>query len=248
MKSSSILNNRRITFLSWIVLIMGWYVLSFQVHTSLILPSPLAVAKAWFQQASQFDTYVHIFHSLVRLFIAYGLSLLIALPMGFFSGKHEPVQSFFALFIGFVKTTPVLAIVVLAIIWLPSYGVPIFVSLLVMIPLIEGAVRQGVKDMDGKLLEMSHIYGVSRFKQFQCLYLPFLSNYLKTGSLMAIGIGFKAIIAAEVLASPVHGIGTGLWQHKLYLETDHVMAWTIWAVFISLIIDYCFKTGSHKHD
>ena len=44
------------------------------------------------------------------------------------------------------------------------------------------------------------------------------------------GIGWKVVIAAEVLSQPKYAIGTSLQNSKLYLNIDEVFAWTIIAI------------------
>jgi len=52
-----------------------------------------------------------------------------------------------------------------------------------------------------------------------------------------LGLTWKVVIAGEVLAQPLHGIGTGMFQAKLYLETGEVFAWTVCAIVLSAVTE-----------
>jgi len=230
-------SHRGASLLSWIVFITGWFLLFYKLQAPLVLPSPVEVGRVFLQLLLDRETYPVLFHSLVRLILAFTITLFTGSAIGLASGLSPRMKSFFRLGLGLLKTTPVLAVVILAIIWLPSYWVPVFVALLVMIPIMEGSLRQGIRQIDPKLVEMTRLFQVPLRQQIGKLYIPHLKPYVLTGSLASLGIGFKAVIAAEVLSSPVYGIGARLSTHKALLETDYVIAWTLWAVLISLSLD-----------
>jgi NitT/TauT family transport system permease protein len=49
------------------------------------------------------------------------------------------------------------------------------------------------------------------------------------------------VVAAEVLSQPVWGIGAGMQEAKLRLETPRVFAWTLAALAISWLTDAFFS-------
>ena len=66
--------------------------------------------------------------------------------------------------------------------------------------------------------------------------MPFFMAAAKAG----MGLAWKAGIAAEVLASPSLGIGTELYNAKIYLETADLFAWTAVIIAISVALERLF--------
>ena len=72
---------------------------------------------------------------------------------------------------------------------------------------------------------MSHLYGVKRRYVLKDVYIPHTMPYIKSAVSLIVGLAFKVVIAAEVLAVPKHSMGFILLTAKVYLETDEVVAW-----------------------
>ena len=68
------------------------------------------------------------------------------------------------------------------------------------------------------------------------MYLPSCAPYLVSACRAALGLGWKAGIAAEILTVPQSSIGRMLYESKLYLETTDLFAWTLVVILCSLII------------
>ena len=57
---------------------------------------------------------------------------------------------------------------------------------------------------------------------------------------MALGLCWKAGVAAEVIGIPDGSIGERLYMAKVYLNTPDLFAWTIVIVLISLVFERLF--------
>jgi ABC-type nitrate/sulfonate/bicarbonate transport system ATPase subunit len=69
------------------------------------------------------------------------------------------------------------------------------------------------------------------------LYLPAVAGYLGSGVRSASGIVWKVVVAAEVLSQPGFGIGSRLYESRIYLETAGVFAWTALLILVSVLTD-----------
>lgn len=91
----------------------------------------------------------------------------------------------------------------------------------------------GLEHLDQELVEMSKVFQVKmRFILLQC-YWPQLRKYVLASLELSFGMGWKVVIAAEVLALPKYAIGDALLSAKHYIETPQVFAWIIVIVFLS---------------
>jgi len=87
------------------------------------------------------------------------------------------------------------------------------------------------------MLEMAKIYRIPALSKIRYIFLPQLHSFLRGALKLAIGMAFKSGIAAEVIGQPLHTIGNGLYQAKIFLETGELFAWTIVVVVISFICE-----------
>ena len=55
--------------------------------------------------------------------------------------------------------------------------------------------------------------------------------------LAAIGLCWKAVVAAEVIGVPKLAVGSRLYEAKIYLETDSLLAWTLLIVLLSVALE-----------
>ena len=62
----------------------------------------------------------------------------------------------------------------------------------------------------------------------------------------ALGMAWKAGIAAEILATPRSAIGTELYYSKTYLETPTLFAWTLMVIVLSLVIEKLLVLGLER--
>ena len=68
------------------------------------------------------------------------------------------------------------------------------------------------------------------------IYLPSLLPFFRTACSSALGLGWKAGIAAEVLTVPGISIGKMIAESKLYLLTPELFAWTLTVIVLSLVL------------
>lgn len=136
-----------------------------------------------------------------------------------------------------VRSVPVIAVILLALIWLPVDAVPVFVSLLVSFPLLYQGVFDGLRSVDPDLIDMGRLFHVPVLRRILHIHIPGSLPVVLSALTSAVGMSWKAVIAAEVLSQPLFGIGTGLQVAKLYLETSEVIAWTVIAVVLAAVGD-----------
>lgn len=68
---------------------------------------------------------------------------------------------------------------------------------------------------------------------------------------ISLGMCWKSGVAAEVIGTPDHSIGEGLYLSKIYLNTSGVLAWTAVIILLSVLFEKlvlwltdCFFNGS----
>lgn len=148
-----------------------------------------------------------------------------------------------------IKSTPVVSFIILALVWMEKSTVPVFISFLMVTPMIWANLAGGIRETDRNLLEMAKTYGFTKRQIVQKIYIPSVMPSLLTALTTAIGFAWKAGIAAEVISTPRQSIGSQLYNAKVYLETVDLFAWTVVVVVLSmalekLIVYFIGKIGS----
>lgn len=158
--------------------------------------------------------------------------------MGYLAGRNPAFEAFIRPLVIFIRSTPSMSLILLALIWFKSDQVPVFVNFLMVFPMVIQNIIEGIRNIDRDLLEMVDIYRVKKWRQITTLYFPSLLPHLVASIAAGLGVTWKVLIAAEVLAYPAWGIGTQMDNARVYLQTDKVFAWTIVVMMIGIFFDY----------
>ena len=108
-------------------------------------------------------------------------------------------------------------------------------------PILYTNTRNGLRELDTALLEMTDVFQVPRPVRLRWVILPQLYPYIRTGCSLSLGLCWKAGTAAEVIGIPNRSIGEHLYQAKIYLDTPGLFAWTAAIVYVASVSKSCFK-------
>lgn len=234
---SLIKDKRNLTFISFILLIVFWKLLSLIINSGLIIPSPESTFKAIFQLIRTGEFYIIILYSLKRGLIGFAFSFILGITIGFLAGLNDIINRLLEPVLVIVRSTPLMSVILLALIWFKTENVPIFASFLVSFPIITSNTIEGIKNIDPKIMQMAKIYKIRKWRIVGEIYFPAILPFTIAAISTSAGIGWKAVIAAEVLSQPEYAIGTSLQDSRIYLNTDRIFAWTIVAILISYVFE-----------
>ncbi|WP_373844935.1 ABC transporter permease [Clostridium sp.] len=222
----------------WILI---WHVCSIFINEELLLPSPFQVLKSLALLMGKFYFWKSVLSSVIRVIIGILLSVIIGIVLGLTAGLNKFFEELLEPVIVTVKATPVISIIIIALVWFSSSNVVIFTAILICFPIVYTNVIQGVKSIDKSLIQMAVVFKVKRKYILKDIYLPSIKNYIVSGILMCMGIGWKVSVASEVLSIPRYSIGLNLLSAKTTLETAELFAWTIVVVILSFMFEKVFK-------
>lgn len=218
-------------------MIVVWELLALYYHSNFILPGPFETASAAIKLLFTKDFIFVAGTTLLRGIIGFAIAAILGVGIGIIAGINPSFNAFISPILIVIRSVPVIAITLLALIWFKSNHVPIFIGLLTMFPLICTNVIEGIKNVDRNLIEMAQLYGIKRGKIVGEVYIPAIAPFIFSGMSSAAGIGWRAIIVGEVLSQPKYGIGTVMHTAQTYLNIDILIAWTV----IAILISYCFE-------
>ena len=224
-----------------IIFIALWSFISKKINSEIIFPNIKSIINKLLEIVSEKSFYKDLMYSIVRVFTAFILSFFSAFLFGVLSGIFLSLRYILMPIINFIRTIPTIPLILVAVIWFDNNTVPIFVSMLVIFPIIYDAITNGIINVDKNLIEMSLSYNVSLKNQIISLYIPSIKPYVLTALSQSMGITWKSILAAEILALPSFGIGSRLYESHLYLDTVSLFAYSLIAVIFNAIFEIIIR-------
>ena len=233
--------NRRLSYL-WPVIfwLLLWHIVSIIIDSKLILVSPLTVVGHLFVFIKEAEFWSTVLSSFVKIIGGFLLALLTGSMWAALSAKYKGIKQLLWPVILAIKTVPVASFIILALFWFSSQNLSVFISFLMVFPIIYTNVLKGIEETDEKLMEMAEVFQISSINKIRSLYIPQIMPYFRAGCSISLGLCWKSGIAAEVIGMPAGSMGERLQQAKVYWETADVLAWTVVIVIISLVFELLF--------
>lgn len=223
--------------LFWLII---WQALSSLIHNRILLVGPQETLRALAMQITTPDFWSSVWFSFSKISLGFFLALFSGLLTGSLAFWKPLIGEILEPPIHLMKSIPVASFVILVLIWTGSENLSIFISFIVVYPMIHISTLAGLSAADRALLEMATVFHVPLRRQVMYIYwtalYPFLDSTMKT----ALGMGFKSGIAAEVIGVPDGSIGAGLYTSKIYLDTANLFAWTFVIMLISILFEKLF--------
>ncbi len=229
---------RPMAALLWLVI---WQLAAMLLNMPVLLPSPITTIQTLFYLGQQAAFWQSIFDSLMRIAAGYLLAVVLGSILAIVCANSTWADAFFSPLRTLIRSTPITSFIILVLLWLRIDQVPVFISMLTVLPIVWQSVQQGIEQMDNQLLEMTNAYRFTWANRQRYLYVPSVMPYFYAACATAIGFAWKAGIAAEVIAKPPLSIGRNLQDAKVYLNTSELFAWTFAVVMMSLCLEKILK-------
>jgi len=207
---------------------------------SLFLPSPEAVLRQFVEYlngtANDKPLWQHAAASLLRVFSAFVLACVTAIPLGIAMGMSRVVRGIFDPPLEFYRPLPPLAYLPLIIIWFGIDEVPkvllIFLSCFAPLAL---AARSGMRSASQEQINAAYSMGAGYLQVIRHVILPSALPDILVGMRIAIGFGWTTLVAAEMVAANV-GLGQMVLNASNFLRTDIV----VMGILVIGVVAYLF--------
>lgn len=206
----------------------------------LFLPSPQAVFGKFISVATEgfagATLLEHTLTSLYRVFGAFALACLTAIPIGVMMGVSRVARGIFDPPIEFYRPIPPLAYLPLMIIWfgIGETSKVLLIFLSVFAPIVLGA-RSGVKSAAIEQIHAAYSFGATRWQVMRHVILPSAMPEILTAMRVGIGFGWTTLVAAEMVAA-TKGLGYMVLSASQFLQTPVV----IMGIFVIATIAFAF--------
>ena len=231
----------RISIVTIAVLLLAWAVVTNAGWIKpLFLPSPQAVFQQFMEYltgaANDKPLWQHFVASVGRVFAAFALAVVTAVPVGIAMGMSRVARGIFDPPIEFYRPLPPLSYLPLIIIWFGIDELPkvllIFLSCFAPLAL---AARSGMKGASQEQINAAYSMGASYSQIIRHVILPSALPEILVGMRIAIGFGWTTLVAAEMVAANV-GLGQMVLNASNFLRTDIV----IMGIVVIGVVAYLF--------
>lgn len=216
--------------LSWVLI---WQAAAMALHQPLLLSSPVRVVQRLFVLLRDAAFYRAMGFTLVRIMGGFALGFVLGAALAVLSSRVRAVEYLLRPLVVTVKSVPVASFIILALIWLSARHLSVFISFLMVLPIVYQNLLEGLKATDRQLLEMARVYRVPWARRLVYIHLPCVKPYLLSALSLSLGMSWKSGVAAEVIGIPMGSVGEQLYQAKVYLDASGLFAWTLVIVCIS---------------
>lgn len=236
-KRSKKFSTRLLAILFWLAL---WALVAWAIHRPLLFPGPLRVLERFFALPGQADFFLRLGTSFWRITWGFFLGLGLGLGLALLLWKWPTWKPFALVPVRLMQTIPLASFILIALFYLASDQLPIFIAFLVVFPPIFSNALEGLEAVEVGQAEVAKVFHFSPLHAIQLLYLPSLAPYLEAAWKVALSMAWKAGVAAEILALSRTSIGQALYEAKIYLEMDQLFSWTLWLLVLSRLGEGAF--------
>ncbi|MBC9908602.1 MULTISPECIES: ABC transporter permease subunit [Achromobacter] len=215
----------------------------------LFLPSPLAVydkfVSAMTDGVANSTLTEHALASLSRVFGAFFLACVTAIPVGILMGVNRYARGIFDPPIEFYRPLPPLAYLPLIIIWFGIGEFPkvLLIYLAIFAPMAIAA-RAGVRSVSIEQIHAAYAMGGTPAQVVWHVILKAAMPEIFTGMRIGIGVGWTTLVAAEMVAAD-RGLGFMVLNAAQFLASDTVIMGIIvigvFAFAFDLLVRYLEK-------
>lgn len=224
-----------VVFGAWYVATNGGWI------KPLFLPSPQAVwaqlVDVYLEGFADATLLKHIGWSALRVFGAFVLAALTAIPVGILMGVNRVARGIFDPLVEFYRPLPPLAYLPLVVIWMGiGESSKILLIYLAMFAPLALSARAGVKSVAIEQIHAAYSMGASRAQVLKHVIMPAALPEVLTGMRIAIGFGWTTLVAAEMVAATA-GLGFMVLTASKFMATDVVIMGILVIGAMALLFD-----------
>lgn len=231
---------RKIKWWAVLLWLLVWQIASMNIGQEILLVSPVRVVQRLFELVHDKTFWGSISYSFTKIVSGFVLALVFGIIMGGLSARFTLVRDILSLPVAVIKATPVASFIILALVWIDSKNLSIFIAFLMVFPIIYTNIITGIESTDKNLIEMAKVFKIPKVRKIRYIYFSQIMPFLRSSCLVGLGLCWKAGIAAEVIGMPRGSIGEKLYDAKIFLDTPDLFAWTVVIIFISIIFEKLF--------
>lgn len=218
-----------------------WYLLALVINKELLIPTPHKTLLVLLEFAKTAKFWLSVLFSTLRIVSGFLIGVLIGAFGGVLSVKVKLFDTVFSPILHLARAVPVASFILLAYVWIKTNFIPVFITALMVAPIVWGTTVTAIRGIDKSLVEMGQVFRLSKKEILLKIKFPQIAPAFISSAVTALGLAWKSGVAAEVICYPEQSIGRLLYNAKTYLETPETFAVTIVIVIISIALERLMK-------
>ncbi len=224
------MNKKLIIIFIWLLI---WQGVTLLVDNRILMAGPWETLGALSRLVREEFFWKTIANSLLRILSGILIGTCAGFLLAYPAGRFSLLRDFLQPAVTLLKAIPVVSFVILLLVWTGNEKMPVIVIALVTFPIAYLNMLDGLLRLDRDMEEMARVYRMSVWKRFRYVELPQLIPGISAAVSLAVGMGFKSGVAAEVIGQAKYTIGNAMYRSKIYLETPELLAWTAILILLS---------------
>ena len=179
----------------YLLLLISWYIAARKISIPLLLPTPLATAKAFVSSLGNAKIMSNVWITLMRVIKGWLIALLVGIPIGIAMGLSKTFNYVFGGLMNSLRQIPMMAWVPLTIIWLGiGEGPTLFMIALNGLFQVILNTNQGVLGISKDYYNAAKTMGANKWSILCNIVIPGALPDMLVGARLAIGSGWMSVI------------------------------------------------------
>ena len=229
-----------------------WQIAASLANRGLIIdiPTPITTLAALIRMAPKRSFLLAVIGSVGRIVLGYLIAAVSGVLCALAAHRLPLFRALTAPILQMIRAVPVAAFIILVYLWLKEGAIPVFISFLMVFPLMWANTEAGLAAIDTKLIEMARVMELPRKSILRHIIFPAVLPPIAAALTTGLGFAWKSGVAAEVICRTGDSVGNLLWASKTSVEYDEVFAITAVIVVLSVLLENALKLalGRYKHD
>jgi NitT/TauT family transport system permease protein len=226
---------------SLIILIIVWYFTKKSgVINDLFLPSPNQLVDAYRNLFVEHNFLGDIFASIFRVFLAFLLTAIIAIPLAVLMCSYKPLRQILSPYIDFIRYLPVPALIPLTILFFgideTAKIVLLFIGTFFQLILL---IIDDIQEMPYEYYDLTYSLKFSKTQEMKFTFMSVLPQ-IYDNARITLGWCWTYVVIAELVASD-NGLGHMIKEAQRFSNTPNVYVGIFTMGLIGFFTDYVFK-------
>lgn len=201
------------------------------------LPTPIAVARIFWQDCVSGQLPFHLGVTMLRLVVSFTLAMLLGCAIGIVLGRNKKLDTFFDNWLVIFLNVPALVTIILCYVW---FGLVESAAILAVVinklPNVIVTIREGTRALDQDLLDMARCYHFGRRKTLVHVIWPQLHPFVMGATRSGLALIWKIILVVELLGRS-NGMGYQLHLFFQLFDVASILAYTFAFVAVIQLIE-----------
>ncbi len=234
--------NLVISIISVLVFVTLWETVGrLGLISPVFLPTPSMIFQEGVMLFQHGIIQADILASTRRVLIGFGISALLAIPLGLLMGTSEVLKAIFDPILSIIRPLPAMSWIPLSMLWLgigesQKYAIVFMGAFAPLLVYVIDATRR----IDPVIIKAAKNLGAGRLQIMKEVILPGALPNILSGLKVVLAVAWTCIISAEMVGAS-NGLGFRIWNAKDWNNTPQVLLGMVGISVTVLTIDVLFK-------